>query len=86
MAALEIEGLMARRRPAEGMAGGIAGRIGLGLDDAPAGPSVGMLADQQLADEKAGQRRRADRQLRARQARLKRDGFIGASDRPAGPG
>ena len=83
MAALEIERLMARRRAAEGVAGGIAGRISLGLDDPPAGPPVGMLADQQLADEEAGQRRCSDRQLRALQAPQR---LTVISDRRAGPG
>lgn len=51
----EIHGADARRGAAEMMAGGIAGRIGFGFDDAAAEASGGEIVDDDFADEEAGE-------------------------------
>src|SRR5262249_36514861 len=68
MTAFEIERAIPPCGPTKGVAGGIARRISLGLDDSPAGPAVRMLAHENLADEVARKRNRRERQLCAAQA------------------
>jgi len=50
----EIHGADARRGATEMMAGGIAGRIGFGFDDAATEASGGEIVDDDFADEEAG--------------------------------
>ena len=69
MSALEKERAIARRHAPIGVPGGVADDIGLGLDNAAAGDAFRQFPHQQLADEKAGERGRIDRQLRARERR-----------------
>ena len=61
MTPLEIERAIAPCGPTKGVAAGIARRISLGLDDSPAGPTIGMLAHQNLAYEVASKRNRRER-------------------------
>jgi len=51
-----------------GMAAGVTGDVGLGFDDAPARAARGGIPHERLADEKARERGRIDRQLGALQA------------------
>ena len=67
---LEKERTNARRHPSVGVPGGVADDVGLGFDNTAAGYPFRQFAHQQLADEKAGERGRIDRQLRARERRV----------------
>jgi hypothetical protein len=53
----------ARCEPAEGVAGRVPGRIGLGFHKPSRGDAVGMLTDQDFADQVARERHSADRQF-----------------------
>src|SRR4051794_18075096 len=68
MAALEKERLVARRRAAKAMAGGIVDEIGLGLDDAADEPLALDLTHHQLAKQIARQGGGIGRQIGALQA------------------
>jgi hypothetical protein len=63
VAAREEQRAVARGRTAEGVARAVADQVGLGLDDAPADPTLGQVVNQGLADQEAGERDRVDRQL-----------------------
>lgn len=65
VAALEEERAIARRHAPVGMSRRIADDIRLGFDDAADCRAFGQFPRQQLADEKAGERGRIDRQLGA---------------------
>jgi len=67
MPALEKERPITRRHPAIGVPRGVADDIRLGLDDAAAGGAFGHLPHQNLADQKASERDRLERQLRTRE-------------------
>jgi uncharacterized protein len=73
VAAAKKHGAVARGRSAKMVRGGIALRIGLGFDDATAKPAAGEFADDNFADEKAGQRDRVR-------------GKFGAAEAPHGNG
>jgi len=51
----EKERIIRARLPGEGVSGGVAGRIGFGLDDASADSAAGQLMDQSLTDQKPRQ-------------------------------
>src|SRR6267378_7377929 len=61
----EIHGANARRRTAEVMTSGIAGRVCLRFDDAAAEASTGEILDDHFPDEKAGEGDSIDREFRA---------------------
>ena len=77
VATLEKERTIARRHAPIGVPGGVADDIGLGFDDATAGDAFGQFPHQQLANEKARERGRIDRELRARERRVGRLGVAG---------
>ena len=61
----EIHGANARRRTAEVMTSGIAGRVCFRFDNAAAEASTGEIVDDHFADEKAGKGDSSDREFRA---------------------
>jgi hypothetical protein len=68
--ALEKERPVTRGHPAVGVPRGVANDIRFGLDDTAAGDAFGRLPHENLADEKASERDRVDRQLRSRERRM----------------
>jgi len=70
MPALEKERPITRRHPAVGMPRGVTDDIRLGLDNAAACDASGHLPHEYLADERASERDRIDRQLRTRERRM----------------
>ena len=74
MSALEKQRAIARRHAPVGVPGGVADTIGLGLDDAAARRAFGQLPHEELANEKAGERGRVDRQRRAEARPCRRPG------------
>jgi hypothetical protein len=65
--ALEKERSISRRHPAVGVPGGVADDIGFSFDDTSADDAFSRLPHQNLADEKASERDRIDRQFRVRE-------------------
>ena len=75
MATLEEESPIAGCLADEGVGGGVADDVGLGLDDPAAEASGVDIVDEELADQEARQLGGVDRQRRARQPGRSRGGI-----------